>query len=76
VSRRAKIIAGVVVLLVVVVIVVVVVASQRRPNAGGTLRVRVSGTGDRTADAVFTPDSAGRYPNEPGWVDEGATVEA
>lgn len=28
-------------------------------------------TATRAFDAVFTPDSAGRFPNEAGWVDEG-----
>lgn len=72
-SRGAKIAIGVVVVLVVVVVVwLVVVALQGRP-APNRLRVRVSGT--RPADATFTPDSEGRFPGEPGWVDEGADVE-
>lgn len=75
-TRRAWIITGVVVAVVVVVVIIAVVASSRRsPNAGSALRVRVS-TGTRPPDAVFTVDSAGRYPGEEGWVDEGATVDA
>jgi hypothetical protein len=71
VSRWA--IAGVVAVVVVVVIVVVVVVSTRRAPTG--VRVRVSSGGARPPDAVFTVDSAGRYPGDPGWVDEGATVD-
>lgn len=67
-------IAGVVAVVVVVVIVVVVVVSTRRAPTG--VRVRVSsGSAPRAPDAVFTVDSAGRFPGDPGWVDEGATVD-
>lgn len=70
-STGAKIAVGVVVVLVLVVVVWLIVwAATPRPR---NLTVRVSGT--RGADATFTPDSAGRFPGEPGWVDEGAGVD-
>jgi hypothetical protein len=72
-SRRGWMIAGAVVLVLVVVVIVAVVLTQRGPNVR---RVRVSGGGGAAApDATFTVDSAGRYPSDEGWVDEGASVD-
>lgn len=72
-TTRTKWIVGVLVVLVLVVVVVLVVVSTSSSPAPRRPLVRVSGT--RPPDAVFTPDSAGRYPGEAGWVDEGADVE-
>jgi len=70
VSTGAKVAIGVVVVLVLVVVVWLIVwAATPRPR---NITLRVGGT--RPADAVFTPDSAGRFPGEEGWVDEGADV--
>lgn len=51
------------------VLAAVIVAAVLIARATG----RSLGTAARNSfDAVFRPDSAGRYPSDPGWVDEDA----